>query len=133
MLSKLWKMKWFKLILQLNQMCKNVTSLSFLIIIWRKYFTISILLRFQGSSDSGKGGSDVATPPPSRTPQLTLDPNLPISYEFVIPQNLVGKLIGRQGCFVQSIKDRCNAHVYVRRHPTNNRLKVRYFLCNRCD
>ncbi|XP_050304326.1 A-kinase anchor protein 1, mitochondrial isoform X2 [Anthonomus grandis grandis] len=75
----------------------------------------------EGSSDSGKGGSDVATPPPSRTPQLE---NAQTSYEFVIPQNLVGKLIGRQGFFVQSIKERCNAQVYIRRHPSNNRLKL---------
>lgn len=78
----------------------------------------------EGSSDSGKGGSDVATPPPSRTPQLNINPNMPTTYEFVIPIGLVGKLIGRQGCFVQSIKDKCNAHVYVRRHPSNNRLKL---------
>ncbi|KAL1494724.1 hypothetical protein ABEB36_010275 [Hypothenemus hampei] len=78
----------------------------------------------EGSSDSGKGGSEMATPPPSRTPQLTVDPNAPSTYDFVIPQNLVGKLIGIQGSFVQSIKDKCNAQVFVRRHPTNNRLKV---------
>lgn len=78
----------------------------------------------EGSSDSGKGSSDVATPPASRTPQIGMDPSVPVSYDFAIHQNLVGKLIGRQGCFVQNIKDKCNAHVYVRSHPTNNRLKL---------
>ncbi|KAJ8950430.1 hypothetical protein NQ318_003706 [Aromia moschata] len=78
--------------------------------------------------DSGKGGSDVATPPPSRTPgiedSVSCDANMPSFYEFVIPQNLVGKLIGRHGSFVTHIRDKTNAHILVKKHPTNNKLKV---------
>ncbi|XP_060528608.1 KH domain-containing protein akap-1 [Cylas formicarius] len=79
----------------------------------------------EGSNDSGKGGSDLATPPASRTPNtIQLVENVCLVYEFTIPQNLVGKLIGRQGCFVQHIKDKTNAFILVKPHPTNNRLKV---------
>ncbi|CAG9770081.1 unnamed protein product [Ceutorhynchus assimilis] len=63
----------------------------------------------EGSNDSGKGCSDAATPPPSSQAD-----NVSINYEFVIPQNLVGKLIGRQGVFVQRIKEKCNAEVYLK-------------------
>lgn len=83
---------------------------------------------FQGSNDSGKGGSDVATPPSSRTPagdgSITDDVNVPIVYEFVIPQNLVGRLIGRYGNFVTEIKEKAHAHILIKKHPTNNKLKV---------
>lgn len=82
----------------------------------------------EGSSDSGKGGSDVATPPPSRTPGIDIPPpcdaTLPTLYEFIIPQSLVGKLIGRHGSFVTQIKEKTNAHIVVKKHPTNNKLKV---------
>nr|CAI5817853.1 unnamed protein product [Callosobruchus analis] len=77
----------------------------------------------EGSSDSGKGGSDVATPPPSRTPGI--DHSSPRSYyEFVIPQVLVGKLIGRHGSFVTQIRDKTNAMIVVRNHPTDEKMKV---------
>lgn len=82
----------------------------------------------QGSNDSGKGGSDVATPPSSRTPagdgSVTDDVTVPIVYEFVIPQNLVGRLIGRHGNFVTEIKEKAHAHILIKKHPTNNKLKV---------
>ncbi|XP_028130291.1 KH domain-containing protein akap-1 [Diabrotica virgifera virgifera] len=78
----------------------------------------------EGSSDSGKGGSDVATPPASRTPGIDVSSNVRTLYEFVIPQSLVGKLIGRHGCFVTQIKDKTNALIIVRAHPTNNKMKL---------
>ncbi|ERL88815.1 hypothetical protein D910_06197 [Dendroctonus ponderosae] len=69
------------------------------------------------SNDSGKGGSDVATPPSARTPQLASNSqNLKTSYEFLIPQQFVGKLIGRNGSFVKTIKEHCHAYVYVQKH-----------------
>lgn len=87
-----------------------------------------MLLLLQGSNDSGKGGSDVATPPSSRTPAgdgiVTDDVAVPIVYEFVIPQQLVGRLIGRFGCFVTEIKEKTHAHILIKKHPTNNKLKV---------
>lgn len=78
----------------------------------------------EGSSDSGKGGSDVATPPPSRTPNIDVTSTLPTFYEFVIPQSLVGKLIGRNGSFVSQIRNTTNASIIVRPHPTNNKMKI---------
>ncbi|KAF7284796.1 hypothetical protein GWI33_021554 [Rhynchophorus ferrugineus] len=89
----------------------------------------------EGSSDSGKGGSDVATPPSSRTPppssrtppvnvENEVDPNMQKSYEFIIPQSLVGKLIGRHGTFIQSIKDKCNTNVSLGKHPSDKRFKI---------
>lgn len=82
---------------------------------------------FQGSSDSGKGCSDVATPP-SRTPvgggSVSGDVPGPSVYEFVLPQALVGKLIGRHGAFVQQIKSKTNASVLIKRHPDTGKLKI---------
>ncbi|KAJ8917581.1 hypothetical protein NQ315_000064 [Exocentrus adspersus] len=81
----------------------------------------------EGSSDSGKGGSDIPTPPPSRTQEIHVSApcdDLPTLYEFAIPQSLVGKLIGRNGSFVIQIKEKTNAHIVVGRHPTSNKLKV---------
>nr|CAH7750231.1 unnamed protein product [Callosobruchus chinensis] len=77
----------------------------------------------EGSSDSGKGGSDVATPPPSRTPGIEHSSSRSY-YEFVIPQVLVGKLIGRHGSFVTQIRDKTNAMIIVRKHPTDDKMKV---------
>lgn len=74
-------------------------------------------------SDSGKGGSDIATPPPPSQDQSeascsNLTPKIMI-HEFVIPQNLVGRLIGRHGAFVHQIKDKTNANILIKRHPEN--------------
>lgn len=81
----------------------------------------------QGSSDSGKGGSDVATPP-SRTPAgdgpMADDVHLPSLYEFVIPQTLVGRLIGKHGSFVAEVKEKTHAHIIIKKHPSSNKSKV---------
>ncbi|XP_044271689.1 KH domain-containing protein akap-1 [Tribolium madens] len=76
----------------------------------------------EGSNDSGKGGSEVVTPPPSRS--LVNESTTLNIYEFIIPQSLVGKLIGKHGSSVANIKDKTGAQVLVRKHPTNNKLKV---------
>lgn len=81
-------------------------------------------------SDSGKGGSDVATPPPLSQDQqeatcTALLTSKYIIHEFVIPQNLVGRLIGRHGVFVHQIKAKTNANILIKRHPENAKgLKV---------
>lgn len=81
----------------------------------------------EGSSDSGKGCSEVATPP-SRTPagdgSVSGDVSLPTMYEFAIPQTLVGRLIGRHGCFVSQIKNKAHAHILIKKHPESNKLKI---------
>ncbi|KAJ8879929.1 hypothetical protein PR048_020550 [Dryococelus australis] len=78
-----------------------------------------------GSSDSGKGCSDMATPPP-RTPASgsSLAGDVPSIYEFVLPQHLVGRLIGRFGTFVHQIKDKTNANIFIKKHPDTTKLKI---------
>ncbi|KAK4875242.1 hypothetical protein RN001_011664 [Aquatica leii] len=81
----------------------------------------------EGSSDSGKGCSEVATPP-SRTPagdgSVSSDSTLPTIYQFVIPQALVGRLIGRYGAFVTQIKNKTHAHIVIKKHPEDNQMKI---------
>lgn len=52
------------------------------------------------------------------------DMNLPSVYEFVIPQTLVGRLIGRHGNFVTEIKEKTHAHILIKKHPSSNKQKV---------
>ncbi|XP_034252365.1 A-kinase anchor protein 1, mitochondrial isoform X2 [Thrips palmi] len=90
----------------------------------------------EGSSDSGKGCSDVASPP-SRTPvgsgSLAGDAEVDNSvestsnysvYDFLLPQVLVGRLIGRHGSFVHEIKSKTNASVTIKRHPESTKQKI---------
>lgn len=64
--------------------------------------------RSEGSTDSGKGGSINGHAKNSS----------PASYEFVVPQNLVGRLIGRHGCFLQNIRIKAEVKITIKRHPT---------------
>lgn len=75
----------------------------------------------EGSSDSGKGCSEAASPPPTN---LVPSDTAPRILQFVIPQNLVGLLIGKHGTFVQQIKTQTGASVYVRRHPDSTKFKI---------
>uniref|UniRef100_T1I405 KH_dom_type_1 domain-containing protein n=2 Tax=Rhodnius prolixus TaxID=13249 RepID=T1I405_RHOPR len=80
----------------------------------------------EGSSDSGKGHSDVATSP-SRTPAggSSLAGDLaPSIYEFVLPQIIVGRLIGRRGTFLHEIRTSTQTNIYIKRHPDTNKLKI---------
>ncbi|CAL1298287.1 unnamed protein product [Larinioides sclopetarius] len=45
-------------------------------------------------------------------------------YEFELPQELCGRLIGKHGKHVKSIKDRSHTNVYIKRHPYNQQLKL---------
>lgn len=94
------------------------------------------LFSFQGSSDSGKGCSDVASPP-SRTPvgggSLAGDADVDTVvestsgysvYDFLLPQLLVGRLIGRHGSFVHEIKAKTNASILIKKHPETTKQKI---------
>lgn len=81
------------------------------------------LYLFQGSSDSGKGCSEAASPPPTNLNIVPTDTGLRI-YQFLIQQNLVGLLIGKHGSFVTQIKAKTGASVFVRRHPDSIKLKI---------
>lgn len=45
-------------------------------------------------------------------------------HQFIIPQTLVGLLIGKYGSFVTKIKAKTGATVYVRRHPDLVKQKI---------
>ncbi|GFY67598.1 a-kinase anchor protein 1, mitochondrial [Trichonephila inaurata madagascariensis] len=45
-------------------------------------------------------------------------------YEFELPQELCGRLIGKHGKHVKSIKDRSHANVYIKRHLYDPQLKI---------
>lgn len=79
----------------------------------------------KGSSDSGKGCSEAASPPPANM-NMNIVPSesgLRI-HQFIIPQTLVGLLIGKYGSFVTKIKAKTGATVYVRRHPDLVKQKI---------
>ncbi|KAF6204352.1 hypothetical protein GE061_002693 [Apolygus lucorum] len=80
----------------------------------------------EGSSDSGKGHSDVATSP-SRTPAggSSLAGDLALSvYEFVLPQGIVGRLIGRHGASLHEVRSSTGTNIFIKRHPETNKLKI---------
>ncbi|KAK9306723.1 hypothetical protein QLX08_002640 [Tetragonisca angustula] len=64
--------------------------------------------RSEGSTDSGKGGSIKGH---------TKNNVMPMAYEFSVPQNLVGRLIGRHGSFLQNIRLKAEVYIVVKRHP----------------
>lgn len=51
-------------------------------------------------------------------------PNHAMIYEFEISQHIVGRLIGRYGCFVSKIKYTTGASIIVKRHQTLERMKI---------
>ncbi|OQR68331.1 hypothetical protein BIW11_12981 [Tropilaelaps mercedesae] len=72
----------------------------------------------EGSADSGKGGSDCPVPP-AVTPTV---------FEFELPSELCGRLIGREGCTVKSLKNSTGATITVRAHLTQQNLKTVYVI-----
>ncbi|RWS26726.1 A-kinase anchor protein 1-like protein, partial [Leptotrombidium deliense] len=76
----------------------------------------------QGSSDSGKGSSDIQgclSEPTSSTAEDSV-----IIYQFEIHQDLCGRLIGKNGHYVTLIKNESNARVIINRHPYSPCLKI---------
>ncbi|XP_054714075.1 A-kinase anchor protein 1, mitochondrial-like [Uloborus diversus] len=57
----------------------------------------------------------------------------PYVYEFDLPQELCGRLIGRQGKHVKSIKERTNSNVFIKRHPYDPQLKTVVVEGNKSD
>ncbi|XP_044754784.1 KH domain-containing protein akap-1 isoform X2 [Coccinella septempunctata] len=84
--------------------------------------SLSSLNESEGSNDSGKGCSDVITPPP-QTNEPPVE-NVRSFYEFLINKSLVGKLIGKRGSFVNSVYTKTNAHLVVKGHPYDDEQKV---------
>ncbi|XP_015605381.1 KH domain-containing protein akap-1 [Cephus cinctus] len=71
--------------------------------------------RSEGSTDSGKGGSIKGHNNTDRNPSI---------YEFIVPQALVGRLIGRHGSFLQNIRTKAEVNLVIKRHPTARELKI---------
>lgn len=65
------------------------------------------------SADSGKGSS----PPHSES-------SPPTTYEFLLPQSLIGQLLGRKGSHVHQIKSKTGANILIKRHPDSNKTKI---------
>ncbi|XP_065225449.1 A-kinase anchor protein 1, mitochondrial isoform X2 [Planococcus citri] len=82
----------------------------------------------EGSSDSGKGCSEGAMSPSPQTPaggsSISGDQNMVLLFQFVIPQEHVGKLIGRHGQFINTIKSDSNTRIYIKKHPTSFKKKI---------
>ncbi|XP_020286198.1 KH domain-containing protein akap-1 [Pseudomyrmex gracilis] len=70
------------------------------------------------SMDSGKGSIV-----PGRNNKHKKD-NTESTYDFAIPQHLVGRLIGRHGTFLQSIRTKAGVDIYVNDHPCNGDHKI---------
>ena len=87
-----------------------------------------VALLFQASNDSGKGGSEMMTTPPSLTPAVDsmMGPSAEqfMLYETEFPHHLVGRLIGRNGSSIKDIKDRSGARITVRKFTENSRVKI---------
>jgi len=72
----------------------------------------------------------VLTPSPTPVSGNSLSGDLPCDipitciYEFVIPQHLVGRLIGRNGSYIHEIKENTHASVYIKVHPDTSKLKI---------
>lgn len=48
----------------------------------------------------------------------------PIFYEFTIPQLVVGRLIGRAGSFLKTIREKAEVNICVKPHPTSRMERV---------
>lgn len=72
------------------------------------------------SGDSGKGSS-----PANSEGGQTLSSIQ--SYDFELPQTLVGCLVGKGGATVRKIRDDCNVNIAIKRHPVKQK---KYKLCS---
>lgn len=66
------------------------------------------------SNDSGKGSSL----PHSEGIVM------PTTYEFLLPQNLTGLLLGYKGQYVKKLKSKTGATVLIKRHPDSSSIKI---------
>ncbi|KAL3243785.1 hypothetical protein MRX96_019735 [Rhipicephalus microplus] len=80
----------------------------------------------EGSSDSGKGGSDIhgGSEAAGGAGNLSPEEELPRTYEFELPRELCGRFIGQGGRNVTAIKTRSNTRIYVQQHPFSSKLKI---------
>lgn len=67
------------------------------------------------SNDSGKGSS---------LPHSEEIVTLPTTYEFLLPQNLTGLLLGYKGAYVKKLKSKTGATILIKRHPESSSIKI---------
>lgn len=72
------------------------------------------------SGDSGKGSSPATSEGGQTLSSIQ-------SYDFQLPQKVVGCLVGKNGATVHRIRDCCNVNISIKRHPTQPR---KYKLCS---
>lgn len=76
--------------------------------------TIYSDIRSVGSQDSGKGGSSF-----SGELRTVSDSNEKTCYYFLVPIDLVGPIIGKNGGFVKYIKEKCNVRLLIENKTGN--------------
>lgn len=72
------------------------------------FLIVLIFIFKQGSQDSGKGGSSF-----SGELRTVSDSDEQTSYDFLVPIELVGPIIGKKGAFVKYIKEKSNVRLFV--------------------
>jgi hypothetical protein len=77
----------------------------------------------QGSSDSGKGSetqSSSYSPMQQFNPSMNQRTTANVVYQFEIPADLVGKLIGKGGTTIKQISQQSRARIVVNDYPLEN-------------
>lgn len=49
---------------------------------------------------------------------------VPTIYDFLLPQDIVGKFIGKGGYAINELKKKSNTSIVIRAHPNNKDFKV---------
>ncbi|GAB6028718.1 A kinase (PRKA) anchor protein 1, variant 2 [Chamberlinius hualienensis] len=78
----------------------------------------------EGSSDSGKGGSDINAPSTAESYVTNTQFLATETFSFHIPQHLCGRMIGYRGQHVKAIKTHSGAEVVIQGHPYNPTYKL---------
>lgn len=76
--------------------------------------------RSEASQDSGKGTSTGVMSGISPVTEIELPP----MYEFEIPQDIVGLIIGRKGTTIKYFTEESGAHIVIRHHYYSNKHKI---------
>lgn len=71
------------------------------------------------SNDSGKGSS----PPNSEGGHQVMSSSI-VSYDFEIPQNYVGYVVGKGGSNIDNLKKKTGAIILIKKHPLKKKLKL---------
>lgn len=87
----------------------------------------------EGSSDSGKGGSDIQAPSMAESYVNNTQFSSLETYAFNIPQQHCGRLIGQRGQNVKAIKSHSGAEIVIDDHPYSYSFKLCYVMGSKND